>query len=125
MFDDLDSQATVSLLRYVMVYLTVTPAILKAIEYLEGYGESVYWNEGKEHPSQTCPSIGDPISHVKILNVSTGVRELAGRQRSDSSQYVPLHRVDDLLRGSRVYIKPSKPKTKPVCRKLQNYTMYD
>ena len=97
-----------------MVYLTITPAILKAIEYIEGRGKEVRWNGETEQPSQTRPSVGLPISHVTILDISTSMHDLASNQSSESLQHVPLHRVDDLLRGSRVYIEPSKPKAEPV-----------
>ena len=108
-----------------MAYLTITPAILKAIEYIERLGESIQWNEEKEQPSEAAPFIGKPISHIKILDISKRLRDLAESQSNKNSQHVPLYHVDDLLRGSQVYVEPPEPKPEPVCSKLWKHMSQD
>lgn len=107
-----------------MVYLTITPAILDAIEYIERSGEHVRWDEGNEQLSQTCPAVGHPISHVKILNIAARIRELATSRNNETLQHVPPHRIDHLLRSSRLYVEPAKPKAEPVRSQRQRLIKY-
>lgn len=103
-----------------MVYLTVTPAILEAIEYLDGCGSDLRWNDGEEQLTRTSPRVGLPISHFKVVEISRCIRTSADDQSNEPAPAPPLHRIDDLLRGSRVYDEPPKPKAEPVSGHTQH-----
>ena len=81
-----------------MVLLTMTQAMVEALRNDDGEsGETI---EPKvEDPSLDNPAIGKPISHGQIL-------ELYKR--------TSIYHLDDLLRGSKVYIEPPKPKPEQV-----------
>ncbi|KAL8654939.1 MAG: hypothetical protein Q9226_003233 [Calogaya cf. arnoldii] len=54
-------------------------------------------------------AVGDPITHTQVIAVSRLLKKL--RTPSDRSQ-VPYH-LDHLLRGSKLYFEPPKPKKEP------------
>ncbi|TAQ83272.1 hypothetical protein B7494_g8404 [Chlorociboria aeruginascens] len=56
-----------------------------------------------EEPSLASPKIGNPISHVQILNLSTQLKY------ADLTPWT----LEILLRGSKVYISPLTPKAEP------------
>src|SRR5450432_257760 len=93
-----------------MVLLTMTPAIVEALEKLRSSSSSNNTPtdpapEGPhEEPSLSKPSIGKPISHGQVLNISKQLR---------AQGHSPDH-LDILLRGSKVYIPPPPPKPEPV-----------
>jgi len=96
-----------------MVLLTMTDAIVKALENLGikscpvESGEDAVTKEvpgiAKE-PSLSGPAIGKPISHGQVMDIS---RQLKIRGHSS-------YHLDILLRGSRVYVPPLPPKPEPV-----------
>ena len=55
-------------------------------------------------------AVGNPIGHEHILAIS---KLLQNHNEKHSVLSVPYH-LDDLLRGSRIYQEPSKPKAEPV-----------
>lgn len=55
-------------------------------------------------PSLSDPKVGNPISHGQVIDVSKQMRMEA----------LKPSRLEELLRGSRVYIPPPKPKAEPV-----------
>ena len=87
----------------IMVYLTMTPALVAALNAVNQLGHDV----GDDHYSLVHPSIGNPISHEQIIAISKLLRENHGNIS------VP-YRLDDLLRGSRIYHEFPKPKAEPV-----------
>lgn len=97
-----------------MVLLTMTPAMVRAVEYARQEEGS-----GGEHdgPTDLSPSykqsVGAPISHEEVLELAKDVRRLK-QDRNEDNLDAPSQALDQLLRGSRVYIEPSKPKPKPV-----------
>ena len=94
-----------------MVRLTITPAILRALEELQHRG-SVPETQGE--PSLKQPAIGNPITHGQIISISKTLKEIKTHTTNGGEDdKVPYH-LDDLLRGSRVYVEPPKPKAEPV-----------
>jgi hypothetical protein len=55
-------------------------------------------------PSLLDPKVGNPISHGQIIDLSQQMR----------TEALQPSRLEELLRGSRVYIPPAKPKPEPV-----------
>lgn len=98
-----------------MVLLTMTPAIVQALEKLQRQQLSIALQVDKaqlealgaeaQEPSLSEPSVDKPISHGQIIDISKQMKTL------DLSPY----HLDTLLRGSKVYIPPPPPKPKPVC----------
>ena len=66
-------------------------------------------------PSLSDPRVGKPISHGQILDLS---KELKSRGMSPRD-------LDALLRGSRVYNSPPKPKVEPVSSPFMSDARYD
>lgn len=81
-----------------MVQLTITKAINDAITLFGELGE----DSGLPIPDSIA--VGEPISHGQILELWQGLRA------KGETKYT----LEDLLRGSRVYIPPPPPKPEPV-----------
>jgi TMEM199 family protein len=97
-----------------MVLLTMTAAIVEALEKLESqsiptesteHGVKTGAQDAAREPSLSGPSIGKPISHGQVIDIS--------KQLKNRGDY-PCH-LDTLLRGSRVYVPPPPSKPEPVC----------
>lgn len=95
-----------------MVELTITPAIVSALEYLDNCDQSNadYALNG----SFKDPAVGNPVSHGQVIALSKALRKWSEDTDRDTIMEAPLFHLDDLLRGSRIYIEPPKPKTEPV-----------
>ena len=94
-----------------MVRLTITPAILRALDELQHRG---HLPEAPGEPSLEQPAIGNPITHGQIISISNTLKEIKTNDNNASEDdKVPYH-LDDLLRGSKVYVEPPKPKAEPV-----------
>jgi hypothetical protein len=98
-----------------MVLLTMTPAIVQAIEKLQGVPGALSAEDGSAaldaveegattEPGLLAPELGKPISHGQIIDISKQMKALA---------LSPCH-LDTLLRGSRIYVPPPLPKKEPV-----------
>lgn len=104
-----------------MVRLTMTEAIVAALEFcsknkVEGWpAEHI---EGET--SLQDPAIGKPISHGQIIDFSKSLRDYFETSRNDSTI---IYDLDGLLRGSKVYIEPPKPKPEPVSRQAYFLSM--
>lgn len=99
-----------------MVQLTMTPAIVAAIEACRKLGPSFLSSEAHAtDPSLQDPGVGHPISHGQIIAISRFLRKHGHNSGQASVTAGASSHLDDLLRGSRVYIEPSKPKPDPVC----------
>ncbi|KAK3937158.1 endoplasmic reticulum-based factor for assembly of V-ATPase-domain-containing protein [Diplogelasinospora grovesii] len=90
-----------------MVLLTITPSIVEALHTLntsetsqKGKAEQLQ-REGE--PSLESPSAGNPISHGQVVDLWKTLTN-AGH-----SEYT----LENLLKGSRVYIPPPPPKPEP------------
>ncbi|MCJ1301660.1 hypothetical protein MMC08_004461 [Hypocenomyce scalaris] len=99
-----------------MVQLTMTPAIVAALQACHKINPSILSSDAQAtDPSLEDPVVGHPISHGQIIGMSRSIRKHAdspGEARMAAGE-LPSYHLDDLLRGSRVYIEPSKPKAEP------------
>lgn len=94
-----------------MVNLIITPAIKTALNevdrlHLEGFSED-------QSSGQTLPpnsAVGNPIGHDEVIAIS---RLLKTYNKKKGIESVPF-RLEDLLRGSRVFFEPPKPTAEPV-----------
>ena len=102
-----------------MVLLTITPFILEALRYLDQAGTNVENRQPTtefacQEPSLVDPSLGDPISHGQIIDLSRKCREINESRNVAVTEESVSYKLEHLLRGSRVYIRPSKAKMEPV-----------
>ena len=95
----------------VMVRLTITPAILRALQELQDRGQVP---QIQDEASLDQPAIGNPITHGQILAISKILKEIRMNTIDDNVDDLVSYHLDDLLRGSRVYVEPPKPKAEPV-----------
>lgn len=94
-----------------MVNLIITPAIKTALDevdrlQLEGFSEDLF-------SGQTLPpnfAVGSPIGHDEVIAISRLLKTHNKKKGIESA----LFRLEDLLRGSRVFLEPPKPKAEPV-----------
>lgn len=94
-----------------MVLLTMTPAIVRAVNQLQDPIEVL--RETTE-PGLKEPAVGKPISHGQVLGIAKALRANRGRfQQDDAAPDLPYH-LEDLLRGSKVYVEAPVPKPEPV-----------
>lgn len=101
-----------------MVLLTMTETMVKAITFCDRKEVNLshpYVNDGE--PSLEAPAVGDPISHAQVLAISRCLRkkyETASHRPQLKSDHQISCQLDELLRGSKVYVEPPKPRTEPV-----------
>ena len=101
-----------------MVYLTMTSAIVAAVQYcfennLEGFLAATNDHE----PAMENPAVGKPISHTQVIALSRCLRDHLKNNINSApliSDSPLVYHLDPLLRGSRVYIEAPKPKPEPV-----------
>jgi len=94
-----------------MVHLTMTPAIVAAVNlYLDG-GDYI---SNPDEPPLTDAEIGKPISHGQLIDIATFLRKNVkkNRQKGRDGGNMPVH-LAELLRGSAVHIPEPKPKREP------------
>ena len=93
-----------------MVLLKMTPKIVAAIKDRGKYGETREDLSLVEHiPSLQDPKVGNPISHSQVLDIANAIKTLP---RSSEAAGRPLT-LNELLKGSEVYIQPPAPRTEP------------
>lgn len=96
----------------------MTPAVVAAIDACHKQNPSLLSSEAyATDPSLEDPAVGHPISHGQIIAISRCLRkceESPGECLATTGK-LPSYHLDDLLRGSKVYIEPLKPKPEPVC----------
>ena len=98
-----------------MVRLTITSAILRALEELQHRGHvPEAQGEAQGEPSLKQPAIGNPITHGQIISISKILKEIRIHTANDNEDDKVSYHLDDLLRGSKVYVEPPKPKAEPV-----------
>lgn len=94
-----------------MVRLTMTLEIVRALERLQNDGHIA---ELCEDPPLSEPTVGKPISHEQIIAVSKILKSTGeNAQDAQPAGYVS-HHLDNLLRGSQIYVEPPKSKKEPV-----------
>lgn len=101
-----------------MVLLTMTAAIVEAIERGMMLDDKD-WNSDQhdECPSLEAPAVGKPIAHVQVVAISRCSSKQPGQKvthESEAERSASLCHLDTLLRGSKVYVEPPKPKPEPV-----------
>ena len=96
-----------------MVRLTVTLAMLRALEYHRTHEAETPLDGSHEW------KVGDPISHDQVIALSK-----RSRKHEDSSKRSdgPHYGLATLLKGSQVYIEPPEPKPEPVSTTFSSYT---
>ena len=101
-----------------MVRLTITPALVTAINAIHD-GHPDHTNTDAEIDSTLGnPKVGDPITHKQILAILK-----SSRRQVELSPSVPSH-LDEFLRGSRLYQEPPKPKSEPVRLNVTSCLLY-
>ena len=93
-----------------MVLFTITPAIMAAVKVCNELKLAFYEVDGTEEPSLDDPAVGKPISHTQLIAISKTLQK-----HEELEHRVSCH-LDELLRGSRIYYEPPKPKAEPVRR---------
>lgn len=93
-----------------MVYLTMTPAMVAALETICRHQLKLVNNEDDWECPLNNPIVGNPVCHSQVIAIS---RLLGSHEHLLLEETLSYH-LDDLLRGSRIFRKPSKPKQEPV-----------
>ena len=91
-----------------MVRLTITPALVSAINVIHDGHLDHTMTDDEIDSTLGSPKVGDPITHQQILAIYKSSRRQIGLSPS------VLFHLDELLRGSRIYHEPPKPKAEPV-----------
>ena len=97
-----------------MVSLTITPAILRALQELQDRGQVPKVLGEASEPSLDQPATGNPITHAKIIAISKTLKAIRTDEVSGNVDTNVSYHLDDLLRGAKVYVEPPKPKAEPV-----------
>ena len=97
-----------------MVCLTITPAILRALEELQNREQVPETLSEPSEPSLDQPATGKPITHGQIIALSKTLRGIKTDATNGKLDTIISYHLDDLLRGSKVYVEPPKPKAEPV-----------
>ncbi len=100
-----------------MVRLTMTPAIVAAIEEAQRSELDLNRMSEASEPPLGNPVMGNPISHGQIIALSELSRQVkSGTENDDSGppQGLSSYHLDDLLRGARIYEETPKPRAEPV-----------
>lgn len=99
-----------------MVLLTITPAAKTAIDLYNALREDQdAISQKPEEPSLAEPTVDGPITHAQLIAIAHFLQE-RGQKLSGlgtASKTEPA-RLDLLLKGSRTYTPPPKPKPEPV-----------
>lgn len=95
-----------------MVLLTVTPAAKTAIllynDLKLAHPEEGHLTQQQHDPLPLDVKVGDPISHSQLIHLSTVLKKAQPLNGSNE------HGLDSLLKGSKIYLSPPKPKPEPV-----------
>lgn len=97
-----------------MVRLTMTPAILRALAVLQDRGQVPEALDDASEPSLDQPATGNPISHGQIIAISKSLKKIKTDVFNGELDATASYNLDDLLRGSKVYVELPKPKAEPV-----------
>lgn len=97
-----------------MVRLTMTTAIVRALEQLHDVDQQPESIDSACEPSLNDPVVGQAITHGQVIAISKKLEQVAVNSNQDGSTSTVSFQLDDLLRGSTIYVEPSKPKAEPV-----------
>jgi hypothetical protein len=92
-----------------MVLLTMTPRIVTGLQSLSRAGNSQKaatrpQNCNGHEPSLEDPAIGKPVSHSQIVGIWKALNDIGHKD----------YTLEELLKGSKVYVPPPAPKSEPV-----------
>ena len=93
-----------------MVLLTLTEPMVVALDYIGNHSDTI--QSQTEEPPLDKPAVGKPISHGQVLDLFECLQTI--QRPEEASIDCPNYHLDELLRGSRVYIEPPKPKPEQV-----------
>ncbi|MCJ1282880.1 hypothetical protein MMC26_002206 [Xylographa opegraphella] len=100
-----------------MVLLTMTAALVAAIKHCDRLEAKLDAHENDDSPSLEDPAVGKPISHTQVIAISKWLTNTeAGKGKEDYNKSVndsTEYHLDQLLRGSMIYVEPPKPKLEP------------
>ncbi|KAG8529365.1 uncharacterized protein KY384_006001 [Bacidia gigantensis] len=91
----------------------MTPAMVQALDYIQAMEASLDDENGLEELLPGNSRVGQPISHEQTICLAARLREIGGIQEDGSPRDRPTYSLDQLLRGSRVFVEPPKPKVEP------------
>lgn len=92
----------------------MTPVIVQALIHLKSKQEVPEMVGEASEPSLDDPMVGKPISHSQIIAVSKKLKQVLGNVDRNGFDNATSFHLDDLLRGSKVYMEPPKPKAEKV-----------
>lgn len=111
-------RCTSSFTRRRMVLLTVTESMLSAMKYCSEYQVQGWPLEQLEgEPSLKHANIGQPIAHGQVIALSQCLWKRFELHKNEGNGRQPkgiTYDLNGLLRGSKVYSEPPKPKKEPV-----------
>ena len=92
-----------------MVLLTMTPRVVTGLQSLSRAGNSQKAatqprNSDDHEPSLEDPAIGYPVSHSQIVDIWKSLNDIGHKD----------YTMEELLKGSKVYVPPPAPKSEPV-----------
>ncbi|KAF1988806.1 hypothetical protein K402DRAFT_351281 [Aulographum hederae CBS 113979] len=95
-----------------MVLFSMTPVIEAAVERYNH--EREIGQAESEEPSLDQPTVGNPISHGQLIDISNHFKEHSRKSEETSGDGTLIsYHLNDLLRGTRIYVPPPKPKPEP------------
>jgi TMEM199 family protein len=107
-----------------MVLLTMTPAIVQAIETSSKISEDALSKlQPPSEPSLADATVGNPISHSQLINLSKLLKD-QHHTETDGKDGTQDYYLNALLKGSKIYVPPPPPKKEPV-RHSCSYTTYN
>jgi hypothetical protein len=96
-------------ISFIMVFLAMTPALVEVVQL---YVEKSASNPVDNEPLLQDPAEGNPISHSQIIEISKWISSSDGKSHF-SGNTVPT-RLNDLLKGCRIYQPPKEQPKQPV-----------
>ncbi|KAF2147133.1 uncharacterized protein K452DRAFT_293604 [Aplosporella prunicola CBS 121167] len=88
----------------------MTPAVVQAVHAWHRLADDQQQRELPQQPELAAPAPGAPISHAQLLRISSF---LTTAKSSSDEPGPPAIRLNDLLRGARIYVPPPPPKPEP------------
>jgi len=103
-----------------MVLLTATPSVVAAIDKCRFLATPSDTKNAPNFASLKGTKLGDPVSHEQLIQISKLLKSHYGKRphsneatEKEGEEPVAYH-LNDLLRGSQIYVPPPKPKPEPV-----------
>jgi TMEM199 family protein len=98
-----------------MVLLTMTPAIVRTITEAQKVAKDDLTDLClPNEPSLAEPKVGEPISHGQLVDLSKLLKKHIDKIQNEDEKEPTLYSLNDLLKGSSIYIPSPPPKREPV-----------